>query len=1033
MPAGSGAVAAMVSDAFLPSKLVELFLARLGYEPSAGWVAAGAFEELATHRFAMQQARREMSVLGAFCLKREGKDGDVVATPLVYVAAADAGAAKEIHRKVWSQGLVPFLIVLTPERIALCPGFSFAQDGWESLVRWFSWRDVEALPSDPMATAVFTSPVGDLWDLRAIRLRTSLFWRDHSIDVDGRVDQRLLGSLNALSDVLIRGVGVSHPLSPSAANGLIGRFLYIFFLHDRGIVDQTWVTARGHAEIKLADQNAEWTADATWAFFDDLDSIFNGSIFPLSAEERAEIDGSHIDLVRRVMKHGAHPLRSGALQLSFLDFYLGALRTETLSAVYEQFLENIRAGERRRVGAFYTPPFLVDFMLDRIEEALPFTDGVTVLDPSAGSGVFLVGAYRRLIERTRARDKGSMDLEGLRGLLLRNVFGIERNPDACHVAAFSLYLTMLDYIDPRDLTRVAEGNDPDKLFPGLIGSNLFAEDFFADRAAFSGLPDRVRCVVGNPPWQSLDKLDSPGAMVWREEHKRDAPIGNNQAAELFTWKAMREHLCDGGVLGFLLPAKSFINPTSWHFRRELAREFTLFGAANFAHLRYRLFASARQAVVSLFAENRTPTIRSQTWIYSPLSIGQPMARKEWPWTILLDRADVQVFRQAHVARDPRGWFEAFMLRPVDRQIRRYLDDAAAESRISSLEGLCDHVGAAIRRGGNASETGIDRSFLLDAPSDPLPPSDLLRDHDGRLFVEAVDSSSEGLPPEQLARLTPPYRERFGGKVLLVPRNFSNIRFVEQPVGYTSSSLGVYFRKPAEAVSEREAQLLRAVGCFLKSRVALYLVATTGRRWLMDRRNIEPTDLAALPVPITGLDDPRIDGLLTVRGAALDAFILEALGLEGDFDRAIQEFLEFRVGFQDGDVPENALKRPGTEAIDEYTTVLGRTLDGLIGREGAFVVKAQPDPEFGVGAVAARYSEEPDGVERDTAVSELCRRALEVYAHSSANSFSDSLGAAYHEQTSSVTFIKPLEYFRWTVDSAFADSRQMMDVFVAGRA
>ena len=69
------------------------------------------------------------------------------------------------------------------------------------------------------------------------------------------------------------------------------------------------------------------------------------------------------------MKHGAQPDRSGSVQLSFLDFYLGALRTETLSSVYEQFLENIGSGERRRVGAFYTPPFLVDFMLDRIEEA----------------------------------------------------------------------------------------------------------------------------------------------------------------------------------------------------------------------------------------------------------------------------------------------------------------------------------------------------------------------------------------------------------------------------------------------------------------------------------------------------------------------------------------------------------------------------------------------------------------------------------------------------------------------------------------
>jgi hypothetical protein len=768
----------MSADDITPPERIGRLLDRLGYLPEAGWVPANAFDDLATHRFAMQQARREMSVIGAFCLKSEGK-GVVVAAPIVYIAVAADDAVKEIHRRVWSQGLAPFLLVLTPGRIALCPGFSFAHERWDSLVRWFTWSAVDGLPTDPGAPDELASPSGELWDLRAIRLRTSLFWRDHSIDVEKRVDQRLLGSLNALSDVLIRGVGVSRSLSPSAANGLIGRFLYTYFLYDRSIVDQAWATARGHSEINLAEQNIAWSTDATWEFFDDLDSIFNGSIFPLSTRDRTEIDDSHINLVRRVMKFGAYPTRSGALQFSFLDFYLGALRTETLSAVYEQFLENIKAGERRRVGAFYTPPFLVDFMLDRVEEALPFADGVTVLDPSAGSGVFLVSAYRRIIERTRMRhaEKG-LSLDELRGLLIRNIFGIERNLDACHVAAFSLYLTMLDYVDPRDLTRIMTGDASAKLFPGLIGSNLFSKDFFAARSSFPKLPDRVQCVVGNPPWQTIEKLGSPAAEKWRDGHRRNAPIGKNQTAELFTWKVMLEHLCEGGVLGFLLPAKSFINPTSWHFRCELARQFTLFGAANFAHLRYRMFASARQAVVAMFVVNRAPIMSDKTWVYSPLSIGQPMARKEWPWTILLDRADVQVFRNAHVTRLPRGWFEAFMLRPVDRQIRRYLDDAAAEGRISLLETLCDGVGAAIRRGGNPAETGVKRSFLIDAPSDPVPGVELMRKHAGGLFEPDHSPHDVVLPPEQLENLTRPYQERFGGNVLLVPRNFSNIRFVE---------------------------------------------------------------------------------------------------------------------------------------------------------------------------------------------------------------------------------------------------------------
>lgn len=202
---------------------------------------------------------------------------------------------------------------------------------------------------------------------------------------------------------------------------------------------------------------------------------------------------------------------------------------------------------------------------------------------------------------------------------------------------------------------------------------------------------------------------------------------------------------------------------------------------------------------------------------------------------------------------------------------------------------------------------------------------------------------------------------------------------------------------------------------------------------MDRRNVEPTDLAAFPVPILGFDDPRVDGLLNNKGAALDRFIINALGLDGDYERAVREFLEFRIGFQDGDVPEEALAQPNSDTVGEYVQVLRRLLDGLIGREGAFAVTAHPDAGMGVGAVAARYWEGPNRHELSSDLGNLCQLALERYARSSANSFSDSLEAAYDQKTSSVTFVKPLEYFRWTVDSAFADSRQMIDAFVTGRA
>jgi len=633
----------------MPEKLAHL-LDRLSYSSSNGWVAAKEFETVGTHRFAFAQAREQMQVVGVFCWLSHSHEQCRVNTPLVYVAkAAGRADAQNIHRKVWSQGLVPFLLIATLDEVILCEGFRYVRQNWDENVKTYSWKDV----TNVHATSSSNRTRMGLAQLSATRLRSSLFWRDYAIDVTGRVDQRLLEGLDGLSWNLINGLGVSTKLGYRAANGLIGKLLYVFFLADRGVINQKWLNERGHGQIQLSNETSSWPKQSLWKLLADLDDIFNGSIFPLSPSDRAKIDYTHIDLVRRIMKHGAAIAESGTLQLALFDIDLGVLRVETLSAVYEQFLENVKTGERRRVGAYYTPPFLVDLVLNQLEDVRQIEDGTTILDPAAGSGVFLVGAYRRILERERTTAVEPMSLDTVRGLLKRNIFGVERNVDACNVAAFSLYLTMLDYVTPRDLTRVARGEDPKKLFPSLVNQNLFPQDFFA-RSISSKIP-KVTCAVGNPPWQALKKLGSTSATKWLESHP-ESPVGNDQAAELFVWKALREHLVDNGVIAMLIPAKSLVNPTSARFRDTLANAFSILGTINLSHLRHNLFVEAKHACAGLFVQNKPPQPDERTWIYSPLSVSQPfVSRQEIPWTLVMDRADVQVFHQDYFVTRSRAW------------------------------------------------------------------------------------------------------------------------------------------------------------------------------------------------------------------------------------------------------------------------------------------------------------------------------------------------------------------------------------------
>ena len=83
---------------------------------------------------------------------------------------------------------------------------------------------------------------------------------------------------------------------------------------------------------------------------------------------------------------------------------------ELISAIYETFLDE----DRRKTSACYTPPEIVDFVLN---EVLPFEtepQNVSILDPACGSGIFLVEAYRRLVMLHRhARGGENLSFEEL--------------------------------------------------------------------------------------------------------------------------------------------------------------------------------------------------------------------------------------------------------------------------------------------------------------------------------------------------------------------------------------------------------------------------------------------------------------------------------------------------------------------------------------------------------------------------------------------------------------------------------------------
>ena len=198
---------------------------------------------------------------------------------------------------------------------------------------------------------------------------------------------------------------------------------------------------------------------------------FNGRLFapartPLA--ERRDLDDEQARQAVLALSTRPSRLRGAHERITYRD-----LGVEQLGAVYETLLDyeprigasgaiELRAesGARKATGTFYTPQPIADYLVRHTLE--PLVRGLSpahilqlrIVDPSMGSGAFLVAACRYLADayETAAIAAGDIDAhdfgEAERALLRRRVaerclYGIDLNPMAVQLARLSLWLATL--------------------------------------------------------------------------------------------------------------------------------------------------------------------------------------------------------------------------------------------------------------------------------------------------------------------------------------------------------------------------------------------------------------------------------------------------------------------------------------------------------------------------------------------------------------------------------------------------------------
>ncbi|UQB70653.1 BREX-2 system adenine-specific DNA-methyltransferase PglX [Rhodococcus ruber] len=190
--------------------------------------------------------------------------------------------------------------------------------------------------------------------------------------------------------------------------------------------------------------------------------------------------------------------------------------TRFLGDVYQDLSEFAK----KTYALLQTPEFVEEFILDQtMEPALKERplEGVTVIDPTCGSGHFLLGAFHRLLERWENEAPGL----GRRVLVrnaLKSVFGVDINPFAVAIARFRLMVAALDASGDKSIEKLIDielnlaagdsllwGSDKEALGDDLL--SIGQEEFALSTEDTDTLKRILRrehdVVVGNPPYISI--------------------------------------------------------------------------------------------------------------------------------------------------------------------------------------------------------------------------------------------------------------------------------------------------------------------------------------------------------------------------------------------------------------------------------------------------------------------------------------------------------------------------------------------------
>lgn len=793
----------------MSTDVLSTWLEKLGYaeEPAALHVRGAHIPE--AHPYALE-INALLQPEGAI---RAQAVFDVEGVPTVVFVSEEDGSALSpaaldlIRKRIWNQNLASVVIEVRGDDARALP----ARKLLESEVL----RLADASSDGPFSAR-------DVASANLARRLPSWF------DVKARVDRKLLENLSTTVSALGRA-GFEGQLSAASrrhhAELLMGQVLFISYLEHRDIVGQTYRERRGVGQLHPLVSSTD--REELRRLIDWLRQDFNGDFLGDDRHDPwAALAEEGFGLLDRFLSRT--DMKTG--QGDFWNYDFSFIPVELLSGLYESFLS---PDEQAESGAYYTPRHLAMLAVD---QAFAFSDdplSETIFDGACGSGILLTTAYRRLIALLEGRERRQLSFGERRDLLVRQIFGADINIMACRVTAFSLYLSLLEGLDPADIMEAQERENV-KL-PTLDGSNLRhgpAADFFVSDHGFARR--RFSLVISNPPWTEPKGDATTSADLWTT--RAEAPFVRRQIAGAYALRSL-EFLAEGGRVCLILPITQFLGPSSAAFVSHFFEAVRPTRLINFGDLQNLLFPTAENTCHVFLGRRRdAPGLIpfGETFEYCIPKADMSLTYGR----LTMQSADRHVLQTLSVAQDPQL---LVMLMWGDQT------DIALWTRLTSLGTFLDFWKNS-RRWVCRKGVHLNDSSRPPVSADPLTEFPFVR-------VAALSAGSPVLHPDLLsawpaeqstvASANEDLLGVFAGPRVLFPDGFSrkehSVRAVyyDGPAAFTHS-IGV-IAGPAE-----DAALLQFAAVYLRSSLARYFLMMRGWKMLCERNGVHLADVQSFP-------------------------------------------------------------------------------------------------------------------------------------------------------------------------------------------